>query len=165
MRIFFLFLFLALLMAIISIRVYELYKIYTPFIGIPLMGILHTIFVGFEVEACHFYETYSKCERVTLFFDVFKYAVMIWYIFDYSWYDSRLLSNYLILIPLFQKIIFYIALKRKYDGIICSPANIFLDFFCLIIGFRGLYKEANWWRSMASFTIVFLLSGGVRLFK
>lgn len=108
MRAFFLFCFLGLLWCLISLRMFEISGETVQFIGIPILGVIHTFIVIFEMEAVTFYETYSKWERLTLGMDILKYIFLYGYIVEYDNFNNRKLMAYLVTIPFVQKVVFFI---------------------------------------------------------
>ena len=138
------FLFFAFLWLIISIRVIQNDSVNSYLIGIPILGILHSAILVCEMEACTFYETYCKLDRITLAVDVIKYVFLIVYILEYQNPSIRDPMAYLLLLPLVQKSFFYSALRRKFEGLYCSPLNIMVDFVLVIITFKGMYLGIKW---------------------
>lgn len=134
------FLFFALLWLIISIRVIQNSYDNSYMIGIPVLGILHSAILVCEMEACTFYETYSKLDRITLGFDIIKFVCLIVYILEYRNPSTRDPMAYLLLLPLIQKCSFYYILKTKFEGLYCSPLNIMMDFVLIVITMKGLYS-------------------------
>ena len=143
-RVFFVFFFLGLLWIPVSIRMYETTGRRIQLIGLPILGVLHTVMLIFELEACVFYETYSKYERVTLVLDIMKYILLYQYIIGYDNGKTRRTLSYIMLIPFFQKIWFYFQLRRKFVGLYSSQLNIWADFLWICIFFRAAYIEIKW---------------------
>jgi hypothetical protein len=91
------------------------------------------------MEAVTFYETYSKLERVTLAMDIVKYLFLYAFVVNYEEYETKRMIAYLMIIPLMQKVCFHFLLRRKFNGLFSSKMNICMDFFWLVISFRGIF--------------------------